>query len=176
MNIPENAKILIGRREIAERVREVGKSLREFYAGADLSGVEIVWIAEGARVFAEEIFCAMGLNIKMSAVKVSSYKNSFSSSGSVKIFGGIENVKARRVLLIDDILDTGLTAKTVMEKLRAQGAEEIKTCFLLNKISKNGGEPRADFACFEISDKFVFGRGLDYMGNLRELKDIWALE
>ena len=176
MNIPENAKILIGKSEIEERIREVGKSLRDFYSGADLGGVEIVWLAEGARAFATEIFRAMDLEIKMSSVKVSSYQNSLSSSGRVKIFGGIENIKARRILLIDDILDTGLTAKTVMEKLRAQGAEEIKTCFLLNKISKNGGEPRADFACFEIADKFVFGRGLDYMGSFRELEDIWALE
>ena len=155
---------------------EVASELRGFLLESGEGEFEIVWLAEGARVFAEAILSRIGVKIKAVPVKVSSYQNGLESSGEAKIFGGLEGVKSRRVLLVDDILDTGLTAKTVIEKLREMGAEEIKTCFFLNKLSKNGGEPRADFSCFEIPDKFVFGCGLDYMGRFRELEDLMFVE
>ncbi|MBR4597607.1 MAG: hypothetical protein IKO42_04335 [Opitutales bacterium] len=176
MQIPQNAKILFDKKTIQRRIGEVAIQAREFCLASGGEDVEIIWLAEGARFFAEAILSRINLNVKARSVKVSSYHNGTKSSGEVKIFGGIEGAVAPRVLLIDDILDTGLTAKTVIEKLREGGAREIKTCFLLNKISKNGGEPKADFECFEIPDKYVFGCGMDYKGFFRELEDLMFIE
>ncbi len=129
-------------------------------------------LAEGARFFAQEIADVLDFKARMISIRASSYRNTTSSSGEVKISKEIESVRAQKVLLLDDILDTGLTAKFVCKKLQSLGVKEIKTCFLLNKKCKNNGDPKPDFYGFEIPDLFVFGHGLDYCGKFRELKEI----
>lgn len=176
MKVPSNSGILFDSQTILSRISEIADKVRRCYASCDLNEIEMVWIAEGARPFASALFKAMNLDIKMRSIKVSSYGKSLKSSGDVKIYDSLNDIKARRVLLVDDILDTGLTAKTVIGKLKANGVEEIKTCFLLNKAQKNKGCLKPDFECFEIPDKYVFGFGLDIAGDYRDLPDIMAFD
>ena len=88
----------------------------------------------------------------------------------------LKELARKRVLLIDDILDTGRTLKCLSEKIRAAGAASVKTCALLDKPSRREVEFQADFTGFKIEDKFVVGYGLDYAGEYRTFPDIWSLE
>lgn len=176
MELPPNSKVLFDFQAISNRISEVAEGVRQYYASCNLDDVEFVWIAEGARYFAEALFSAVNLDVKKRVIKVSSYGNALTSSGDVKIYNSLSEIKSRKVLLIDDILDTGLTAKTVIAKLKANGVEEIRTCFLLNKIEKNKGVPKPDYQCFEIDDRYVFGFGLDVAGKYRDLPEIMVFE
>lgn len=176
MKLPPNSSVLFDSQTIRSRILEIAEKVRKSYASCDLGEIEMVWIAEGARHFADALFNAMNLSIKTRSIKVSSYGKAFESSGDVKIYDSINDIKARRVLLVDDILDTGLTAKTVIAKLKSNGVEEVKTCFLLNKAEKNKGCLKPDFEGFEIPDKYVFGFGLDIAGEYRDLPDIMAFD
>ena len=86
------------------------------------------------------------------------------------------DIRGKKVLLVDDILDTGMTMAGLKQALEGLGAKEIRTCVLLDKPSRRTAEIRADFAGFEIENKFVVGYGLDYAGEYRTFPEIWTLE
>lgn len=176
MKLPSNSCVLFDSQTILSRILEIAEKVRKSYASCNLGEIEMVWLAEGARPFAGALFKAMNLDIKVRPIKVSSYGKSLESSGDVKVYDSLDDIKAKRVLLVDDILDTGLTAKTVIAKLKSNGVEEVKTCFLLNKAEKNKGCLKPDFECFEIPDKYVFGFGLDIAGEYRDLPDIMVFD
>lgn len=164
-------KTLFSASQIDRRVSEIAREVRAEFAGSE-SRSAFLWLEAGAKNFAEALLKKTALDIPMVSIKVSSYGNSKKSSGVVKIERGEEALgplRGKKVLLIDDILDTGATAKFVSERLRQIGAAEIKTCFLLNKTSSNKGSVKPDFCGFEVGDKFLFGFGLDLNGGQREL-------
>ena len=109
-------------------------------------------------------------------IKASSYGNSTESSGSLKVWGldKIE-ISGKKVLLVDDIADTGITLLNLSQMLCEKGAEEVRTCVLLNKQERREVEIKADFVGFEIANEFVVGYGLDYADSYRTLPDIWTL-
>ena len=115
--------------------------------------------------------------LQIAFIKASSYGDSTQSNGKVKIsrLGDID-IKDKRVLLIDDILDTGNTMKSLVESLAELKPASIKTCVLLNKESRRVVDCHADFVGFEIENKFVVGYGLDYANEYRTLPEIWTLE
>ena len=176
MKLPPNSCVLFDSQTILSRILEIAEKVRKSYASCNLGEIEMVWLAEGARPFAGALFKAMNLDIKVRPIKVSSYGKSLESSGDVKVYDSLDDIKAKRILLVDDILDTGLTAKTVIAKLKSNGVEEVKTCFLLNKAEKNKGCLKPDFECFDIPDKYVFGFGLDIAGEYRDLPDIMVFD
>lgn len=115
--------------------------------------------------------------LQIAFIKASSYGDSTESNGKVKISGlGDIDIKDKRVLLIDDILDTGNTMKSLVESLAELKPASIKTCVLLNKESRRVVDCHADFVGFEIENKFVVGYGLDYANEYRTLPEIWMLE
>lgn len=170
------SRIFLDAGRVAGRVRELAGMVRGYYAAFPAGECAAIWLEEGAAVFARNLMSEAGLGIPLSPVRASSYGDSLSSSGVVEISGKLPDVRSKRVLLIDDILDTGATAKALVSLLKSSGAAEVKTCFLLNKRSKNGGTPEPDFCGFDIPDFYVFGYGLDLRGGMRELPDIWRLE
>ena len=116
-------------------------------------------------------------HLQIAFIKATSYGDSTESSGKVKISGlGNLDIKDKRVLLIDDILDTGNTMKSLVKALAELGPASIKTCVLLNKESRRTVDCHADFVGFEIENKFVVGYGLDYSNEYRTLPEIWTLE
>ena len=171
----ENLEILYTREAIDEKIAEIAREISARYAACGASELLCVWLMEGARNFAEALASRLTFNADLFALKVSSYGDAMVSSGKLVIDGEFPDVKGRRVLLIDDILDTGLTAKTLIAEFKSRGASEVKTCFLLNKISKNRGLVKPDFQGFEIPDLYVVGFGMDSAGRYRDLSDICVL-
>lgn len=113
---------------------------------------------------------------RIAFIKASSYGDSTESSGTLKV-QGLEHidVKGKKVLLVDDIADTGNTLLELSRMLREMGAQ-VRTCVLLNKQERREVDIRADFVGFEIANEFVVGYGLDYANNYRMLPEIWTLQ
>ena len=168
-----DSEILIAESEIKKRIAELADALRAYCAGDDLM---IVWLKDGAAMFVEEFCKHIGCGVKTLGVKASSYGHGKTSSGKVEISDEIFGVSARRILLMDDILDSGETARAVCLKLRELGAEEIKTCFLFSKKNTKGCVFEPDYVGFEIQDLFVYGFGLDLECRLRELSDLYYIK
>ena len=163
------SEILIEGREIKKRIAELADALRDYCTGGDCA---IVWLKDGAAMFVGEFCKHIGVDVKTFGVKASSYGHEKTTSGKVEISDEILRVSARRVLLMDDILDSGGTARAVCLKLRELGAEEIKTCFLFSKKKSKGCAFEPDYVGFEIPDMFVYGFGLDLKSDMRELPDL----
>ena len=115
--------------------------------------------------------------LRIAFIKASSYGESDKPNAKVHI-SGLESldIKGKRVLLIDDILDTGNTMKSLVEALAGYKPASITTCVLLNKESRRTVDFHADYVGFEIEDKFVVGYGLDYANDYRTFPEVWALE
>jgi len=149
---------------------------------ADISGSFefdiILSVLTGAVMFTTDLCRAMAKpKHHIAFLKASSYGSGMESSGELKV-SGIEHVElhGKRVLLIDDILDTGRTMSTLVSMLRDAGAAEIRTCVLMNKEERRAVEFHADYVGFEISNEFVVGYGLDFDQDYRTLPEVWTLE
>jgi len=132
----------------------------------------------GSYIFAADLSRKIASpKLQVAFIKASSYGESVVSSGNVRI-SGLEKIEIanKRVLLVDDILDTGRTMNALVQTLAELGPASIKTCVLLNKESRRTVDCHADFVGFEIENKFVVGYGLDYADDYRTLPDIWTLE
>ena len=136
----------------------------------------VVVILKGALVFTADLLRQLPVKLEIETLNVASYHGGTESSGKVDFLDrNLPDVKGRRVLLIDDILDTGRTLHAVGERMREQGAVEVKTCVLLSKDRERAEEVEADFVGFVIGDEFVVGYGLDYEGRYRNLPYVGVL-
>ena len=167
-----SAKPLISAQEINERLDTLSAEIAP--CGFDI----VVAALTGSFMFTADIcrrIATPGLHIAF--IRASSYGNSTESSGSLQL-SGLEklDIRGKKVLLIDDILDTGTTLLGVTQKLAEQHPASIKTCVLLNKESRRTQDIHADFVGFEVEDKFVVGYGLDYADMYRTFPEIWTLE
>lgn len=166
-------RVLLTAAAIRGRVAELGAEISR-WAKPLPAAPTVLWLADGALVFAADLIREIGAGIFVESVRASSYGAGLSSSGEVSLGGDFSRFAGRDVLLVDDIFDTGLTLETVRRKLEAAGAKSVLTCVLLRKIGREtarGARP-PDFVGFEIPDKFVFGYGLDMSGKCRNLKQI----
>lgn len=158
---------LISADEIHKRVVALAEELRAY--PCDL----YVGVLTGAFVFVADLVRAVGTDPEIAFVKSSSYRNGCVSCGTVT-FSGLEklNVKGRRVLLIDDILDTGHTLKELSAHISVMGAASVRSCVLLDKPARREVAFEADYKGFTIENLFVVGYGLDVAGEHRALSDI----
>lgn len=159
---------------IAEQVRRVAGELRR-----DLEGSEPVFLCvlNGAFIFAADLIRETGINdCKVNFVRYSSYCGT-SSTGCVKeIMGLTENIEGRDVVIIEDIVDTGLTAVNMVDDLRKRNPKSLRFVTLLHKPESSKTGFRPDYAAFEIPPKFIIGYGLDLDGKVRNLKDIYVIK
>jgi len=159
---------LIDRHSISCRIRELGAKISNDLKGTSLY---LVPVMDGGMIFAADLMREITLPVKLRPVKASSYGSGTSSTGRVTLPWGLpEDIEGQQILLIDDILDTGLTLKSLREKLLEAGANSVKTCVLLRKES--AAHLDADYVGFDIPDYFVIGYGLDLDGLHRNLPDI----
>lgn len=162
------------RDQIAAQVKRVADEIRH-----DLEGASPLFICvlNGAFMFAADLIREIGMNdSKITFVKYSSYEGT-SSTGNVKeIIGLKEDIQDRDVVIIEDIVDTGLTAVKMVEDLKKRNPRSIRFATLLHKpeSSKTGFQP--DYVAFAIPPKFIIGYGLDLDGKVRNLKDIYVIE
>lgn len=163
-----NLEEMISAEAIAERVRELGEEITKEYAGKDLV---LVGVLKGSCVFMSDLMRHIDLPMDIDFMSVASYKDGTTSSGDIEILKDLTKpIREKDVIVIEDIIDTGLTLHRLVDILGTRGANSIKIATLLDKP-----EPRikkevvVDFCGFEIPNKFVVGYGLDVAGRFRNL-------
>ena len=170
------SSILLTEEQIATRVRELGEEITRDYAGKDLI---LVGILKGCALFLSDLVREIKLPLSFDFVAVSSYGADTKSSGVVRILKDLdESVESKHVLVIEDIIDTGLTLRLsyLLENLRSRRAASVKVCTLLDKPSRRRVEVPVDYRGFTVEDQFVVGYGMDYAGKFRSLPYIALLK
>ena len=170
-----NLDVLFTAEQIAVRVAELGSEISAQYAGKDLV---LVGVLKGSSVFHADLMRAIDLPITIDFMAVSSYKDGLKSTGDVEILKDLSNpIRGKDVIVVEDIVDTGLTLTRLLEILGSRGAASIKLASLLDKpeprIKK---ELKIDYTGFVIPNKFVVGYGLDAAGRYRNLPFIGVVK
>jgi hypoxanthine phosphoribosyltransferase len=167
-------KILISAAEIKEKIDELGRAISRDYSG---KYPLVVGILKGASVFMADLIRAMSIDVQIDFMAVSSYGASSKSTGVVRILKDLEqNIEGRHVLIVEDIVDTGLTLNYLLEILKARGPASVRVCTLLDKPSRREINVPVDYNGFSIPDEFVVGYGLDYREKYRNLPEIYVLK
>ncbi len=165
--------VLLDAQTIQKRIRELGTQITEDYRGKT---PHLIAILKGASIFHADLVRAIDLELSVDFIAVGSYGAFTESSGEVRILKDLdESLQGRPVLLVEDIVDTGLTLHYLLQNLRARNPESIKIVALLSKPSRRQIEVRVDYLGFEIPDDFVVGYGLDYDQRYRNLINIHVL-
>lgn len=166
-------KILVSNAEIAKRAEEIAAQINADYKGKPIL---VVGILRGASIFLADIFKRLEGDVELDFMSLSSYGNGTNSSGEVKMIKDLsEPVDGKNVLIIEDIIDTGITLSYLIKVLEARNPESIKLCALLDKPSRRKVELKGDYIGFEIPDEYVVGYGLDYAEKYRNLPDVCVL-
>ncbi len=172
--MPDVKEILIPSAEIEEKVREIGERITEDYAGEKLL---LVGILRGAVIVMADLMRKINLPCEIDFMDISSYGSGSSSSGVVRILKDLEeDITDRHVLVVEDIIDTGLTLSYLRRSLLARRPASLEICSLLSKPSRRRAELEVKYLGFEVPDEFVVGYGLDYAGAYRNLPDICILK
>ncbi len=168
--------VLFSEEQIKARVRELAKDIaRDFGNDKPLA---VVGILTGAAFFLTDLVRELpeNLDVRIDFMSVASYGDSDKSSGVVRIFHDLKSsIENKNVLIVEDIVDTGLTLSHLQELLHNRKPASLKTCVLLDKYERRQTEVKVDYCGFKIPDKFVVGYGLDYAGKWRHLKEIKTL-
>lgn len=158
---------------IQGRIQEIGEAISDAYAGKEIL---LIGVLKGAVVFLVDLSRRINVPVAMDFMAVSSYGSSTESSGIVRILKDLDqSVEGKHVLVVEDIVDTGLTLRYILDYLWAHNPASLKVCALLNKTKARKAEVDVDFVGFEIQDRFVVGYGLDYAERYRNLPYIAEL-
>ena len=166
--------VLLESAKIQARVQELGQQITADYRGKIL---HLIAILKGASIFHADLIRSIGLDVTIDFIALESYGVSTESSGEVRILKDLdESLEGRDVLLVEDILDSGLTLNYLIQNLQTRGPNSLRVITLLNKPSRRKVEVHADYVGFEIPDRFVVGYGLDFGQRYRNLPDICILK
>ncbi len=164
----KNVDVLIGKEQIDQRICELGREISQYYDGDE---VVVVSVLNGAFMFTTDLIRHFDFPMDLKFVRASSYGSAQVSSGEVSLnLGSVdESIRNKRVLILEDIVDTGHTFHKVVGAIKELSPKEVKFASLLFKPSRLEREVNIDYLAFEIEDKFVIGYGLDLDGFYREL-------
>jgi hypoxanthine phosphoribosyltransferase len=163
-------KVLLSHDAIQDRVREMGADIARDYAGKE---PHLVGVLKGACTFMTDLGRAIDLPLTLDYIAVSSYGAATKTSGEVQLVKDLDKgLEGRDLLVVEDIVDTGLTLNYLLKVLRARGPRSVKVAALLSKPSRRLVETPVDYVGFTIEDHFVVGYGLDYNERYRNLRDI----
>jgi hypoxanthine phosphoribosyltransferase len=166
--------MLVPSEKIGEKVRELGERISGDYRGEKLL---LLGILRGAVVFLSDLMRCLELQCEIDFMEVSSYGAETTSSGVVRILKDLEeDISGRHVLIVEDIIDTGLTLSYLRRTLLARRPASLEICALLSKPSRRQVDLEVKYLGFEVPDVFVVGYGIDYAGACRNLPDIRALQ
>ena len=170
---PDVEEILLSSEQVQARVAELGAQLAVDYAGRD---PVLVSVLKGSIIFLADLVRAMPIPLSIDLMEVSSYGASTESSGQVRILKDLStSIEGREVVVVEDIIDTGLTLNYLLRYLHDKGPASIKICCLLDKPARRLAEIEIDYRGFTIPDRFVIGYGLDYGERYRNLPYIGVL-
>lgn len=165
---------LLTKEEIAQKVAELGKQISQDYEGKKLV---VVGILKGAVLFLSDLIREITVPLTLDFMAVSSYGSSTESSGVVRILKDLDkSIENKDVLIVEDIIDSGLTLKYLVENLTARKPNSVKVCTLLDKPARRQINVDVDYNGFIIPDEFAVGYGLDYNGLYRNLPAIYVLK
>lgn len=169
-----NLEVLYSEEEIARRVREMGKQIAADYAGQEFI---LIGILKGATLFLADLMRAIDAPLSVEFMAVSSYGKAFRSSGEVRIVKDLDvSIEGKNVIVVEDIVDTGLTLSYLLDNLRARGAKSVKLCALLDKPEPRKRQVLIDYCGFIVPNKFLVGYGLDAAERYRNLPFIAVMK
>lgn len=171
MNVIE--RVLISKEELEKQVEELGSRISKDYEGKELV---IIGVLKGGFIFLADLARKITIPVDIDFISVSSYGDSSKSSGVVKIIKDVDiNISGKHVLIVEDIIDTGLTLNHLVELLKTRGPLSVEICAALDKPSRRKVDVNVKYKGIEIPDEFVIGYGLDYAGKYRNLPEVCIL-
>ncbi|EOU1701925.1 hypoxanthine phosphoribosyltransferase [Clostridium perfringens] len=170
----KNRNVLISENQIKEQIAIVGKKITEDYKDKNLY---VLSLLRGSFIFTADLVRAIDTKAQIGFMTTSSYGHGEESTGIVKVVNDIpDNIEGLDVLIVDDIIDSGITMDFVINHVKSLGAKSVKTCTLLDKPSRRKVDLKPDYCCFEIEDLFVVGYGLNYGDHYRNIPYIFNWE
>ena len=167
-------KILISESEIQDRVRQLGMEISQDYHARIPT---LVCVLKGSIIFFADVMRAITLDVICEFVQISSYANKSISSGEANLVNNFKtNFKDTDIIIVEDIVDTGLSLTLLIEEIQRTAPASLKVCSLLNKSSRRVKPVQIDYVGFEIDDHFVVGYGLDYAQKHRNLPHVAILD
>lgn len=174
MHTEDIKQIFLTEEEIHKRVIEMGLEITNDYKNKNLV---LVCLLKGAAWFTADLSRSIDLPMRVEFMGVSSYGDGTTTSGAVKVHLDIhDDLRGKDVLVIDDILDSGITLASVVAIMKSYSPASVKTCVLCNKQERRVNEFKADYVGFQIPDEFIVGYGLDYAKDYRNLPYIGILK
>jgi hypoxanthine phosphoribosyltransferase len=172
------ASVLITEQQINEKIRELGKQVSDDYPErGDRDDLVLVGVLKGAVMFMTDLARALTVPVQMEFMAVSSYGSATSSSGVVRILKDLDrDIAGRHVLIVEDIIDSGLTLSWLLKNLESRSPASLEVCTLLRKPDAVKVEVPVRYVGFEIPNEFVVGYGLDYAERYRDLPYIGTLD
>ena len=167
-------KLVISESQIQEGVGRLAQLIQDDYQDQPLL---MVGVLHGSFVFLSDLIRQMQLPIQVDFVRLSSYDESTQSSGNVRLHHGVRTpINGKNVLVVEDIVDSGLTAQFLRSYFEEQGAATVRICALLDKPMRRRTSVTVDYVGFEVPDQFLVGYGLDFNQQYRELRAVYALD
>lgn len=169
----ELQKVLVSQSVLAKRVQELGAQISRDYEGKELV---LVGILKGAAVFMADLMREICFPVGIDFMAVSSYGTGSTTSGVVTIKQDIHtDIRGKHVLLVEDLIDTGLTLQHLKQLFALREAASVRICTILSKPSRRLVDVPIDYCGIEIPDEFVVGYGLDYAEQFRNLREVWVV-
>lgn len=171
----KDLKVLITERELQDKIAELGKKLNEYYKKEE---VYVVCVLKGSVMFTVDLVKHLKMPVHLNFIRLSSYGSGFTSTGKVNAVDiSLPDLNGKNVLIIEDIIDTGLTAKFLIDFMNLNfKTKTLNFCSLLDKKETRKTDIQPDYSCFDIGNQFVVGYGLDYDGFYRNLPYIGYVE
>lgn len=174
MRDPAIGEILVQPADLRRRVADLGAQISSDYEGRDLL---LVGVLKGAVFFLSDLMREIAVPCEVDFMAVASYGSATSTSGVVRILKDLDaSIEGRHVLIVEDIVDSGLTLQYLLRNLRARGPATVEVCALLTKPERRKIELEARYVGFEIPDRFAIGYGLDHAERYRNLPYVAALQ
>lgn len=169
-----SVRVMIDEETIARRVAEMGAQLSEDYAG---KRPILIAVLKGASIFLSDLVRAMDIDLEMDFLSLTSYGTGMTSSGKVHLVHDLrDNIEGRDVILVEGVVDTGLSVSFLLELLSERNPKSLKVCTLLDKVPCRKNPVPLDYVGFRIGDEFVIGYGMDAAETYRQLPYVGVVE
>jgi len=171
---PLERALLISQEKIQGRVKEIAAQISSDYEGED---VVLIGVLNGAVFFLADLAREITIPVRIDFMRAASYGSRQTSSGKVQLTKDVEiPLRDRSVILVEDIVDTGLTLSHIIEDLKGKGPRSLKTCVLIDKLERREIHVSIDYCGFRVEEGFLVGYGLDFDEQYRNLPDIHVLK